>query len=343
MSCFFIAEAGVNHNGSLDLALKLIDAAAAAGADAVKFQTFRADDLVSPGTAKADYQKTQTGNGDQLSMIRSLELAENDYPVLVERCQIRGIEFMSTPFDNWAADMLFRLGMQRIKIPSGEVTNRPFLEYLAQTGLPIILSTGMATLSEIKRACDWLVKSRKAAGHNALPASFLTVLHCTSNYPAQPPDVNLSAMLTIQRELGVPVGYSDHTLGIEISLAAVGMGATVIEKHFTIDRSLPGPDHQASLDLEDLSRLVRGIRTIDQALGDGVKEPRPSELPVRDLVRRSAIAARRLDIGHHIIDDDLRYLRPGTGIGPEHYQELRGRTLARTIEAGQMLKWSDLA
>jgi N-acetylneuraminate synthase len=342
MSCFFIAEAGVNHNGSIELALQLVDAAAEAGADAVKFQTFRADHLVTPGTSKAEYQKTQTGDGDQYSMIRALELSEGDYTALAERCSLRSIEFMSTPFDSWAADLLIGLGMRRIKIPSGEITNRPFLEHLARTGLPLILSTGMASLAEVDSARGWLVQARRAAGHDADPASFLTVLHCTSNYPAEPADVNLSAMLTIQRELGVAVGYSDHTLGIEISLAAVGMGATVIEKHFTLDRSLPGPDHQASLDLVELAALARGIRKIDSARGDGIKQPRASELPVRELVRRSAFATRRLETGHPLTDTDIRYLRPGTGIGPENSEQLRGRTLSRAIDAGQMLAWSDL-
>ncbi|MEO5883000.1 MAG: N-acetylneuraminate synthase [Caldimonas sp.] len=342
MSCFFIAEAGVNHNGSLDLALKLVDAAADAGADAVKFQTFRADELVAPGTAKAEYQTATTGQGDQHSMIRALELRESDYEVLARRCAMRGIEFMSTPFDTWAADLLIRLGMKRIKIPSGEITNRPFLEHLAGTGLPLILSTGMATLAEVETAKSWLVEARNAAAHDADPAGVLTVLHCTSNYPARPEDVNLSAMLTMQRVLQLPVGYSDHTLGIEISLAAVALGATVIEKHFTLDRDLPGPDHQASLDLDALGALITGIRSISSAWGDGVKAPRPSELPVRALVRRSAFATRRLEVGDRIADADLRYLRPGTGIGPEHSHELRQRFLARAVEAGQMLSWSDL-
>jgi N,N'-diacetyllegionaminate synthase len=341
-SCFVIAEAGVNHNGSLDLALKLVDAAAHAGADAVKFQSFKADSLVMPGTAKAAYQKAQTGDGDQFSMIRALELPEAHHVALIERCKTRGIEFMSTPFDRESARFLIELGMKRVKIPSGELTNRPLLEFLATSGRPLILSTGMGTLAEVERAVGWLSQARAATGQSAAPADFLTVLHCTSNYPAEPVDVNLSAMVTLRDELKLPIGYSDHTLGIEISLAAVGMGASMIEKHFTLDRSLPGPDHQASLDVAQLQCLVTGIRNIGKAWGDGVKQPRPSELPVRELVRRSAFAARDLPSGHKLLAEDLRFVRPGIGIGPEHAYELNGRALQRAIKAGDMLAWSDL-
>jgi len=342
MSCFVIAEAGVNHNGSLDLAMRLVDAAAQAGADAVKFQTFKADSLVMPGTAKAAYQQAQTGDGDQFSMIRALELPEEHHVALIERCKTRGIEFMSTPFDRESARFLIELGMRRVKIPSGELTNRPFLEFLAASGKPLILSTGMGTLAEVQRAMCWLSQARAATGHSAAPAEFLTVLHCTSNYPAEPVDVNLSAMATLRDALNLPIGYSDHTLGIEISLAAVGMGATVIEKHFTLDRSLPGPDHQASLDVEQLRVLVTGIRNIGKAWGDGIKQPRASELPVRELVRRSAFAARDLSAGHALAESDLKFVRPGTGIGPEHATELNGRVLQRALKAGDMLAWSDL-
>jgi N,N'-diacetyllegionaminate synthase len=342
VSCFFIAEAGVNHNGSLDLALKLVDAAADAGADAVKFQTFRADDIVAPGTEKAAYQKTTTGDGDQHAMIRALELSEADHAAIVDRCRIRGIEFMSTPFDAWAADLLFRLGMQRVKIASGELTNRPFLERLARSGKPLILSTGMANLDEVRRAVDWLRDARRNALLPDASGEWLTILHCTSNYPALPQDVNLRAMSTLGT-LGFPVGYSDHTLGIEVSLAAVALGATVIEKHFTLDRNLPGPDHPASLDPTQLTALVSGIRAVADSLGDGVKSPRESELPVRALVRRSAFATRDLPAGAQLTEADLRYLRPGTGIGAEHAHELPGRTVARSVPAGRMLAWEDLA
>lgn len=338
MSCFIIAEAGVNHNGRLDLALQLIDAAAAAGADAVKFQSFQTDNIVVRGTAKAEYQKTHTGAGDQYDMIRALELDEADHEALARHCSERGIEFMSTPFDAWATDLLLRLGMQRIKVASGELTHRPFVEMLARRGLPLILSTGMASLAEVMATVQWLRDARPAEPL----VQWLTVLHCTSNYPAAPADVNLRAMLTLQSALGTPVGYSDHTLGIEISLAAVAMGATVIEKHFTLDRSLPGPDHQASLDPAQLQALVSGIRAVEAAMGDGVKEPAASELPVRALVRRSAIASRHLEAGAVLAEADLQFLRPGTGIGPEHARTLPGRHLARAVTAGSMLSWEDL-
>lgn len=342
MSCFFIAEAGVNHNGSLDLALQLVDAAADAGADAVKFQTFRADDIVAPGTEKAAYQKSTTGEGDQHAMIRALELSEADHGAIADRCRAKGIEFMSTPFDAWAADLLFRLGMHRVKIASGELTNRPFLERLAKSGKPLILSTGMADLEEVRRAVGWLREARRSASLPDAPGPWLTILHCTSNYPAAPQDVNLRAMSTLST-LGFPVGYSDHTLGIDVSLAAVALGATVVEKHFTLDRGLPGPDHPASLDPQQLAALVRGIRSVTSALGDGAKVPRETELPVRALVRRSAFAARDLAAGTVLSQADLRYLRPGTGIGAEHAHELPGRTLARAVAAGRMLAWEDLA
>ena len=338
MPCFIIAEAGVNHNGRLDLALQLIDAAAVAGADAVKFQTFQADNVVVRGTAKAQYQRTHTGAGDQYDMIRALELGEAEHEAMAQHCCERGIEFMSTPFDTWATDLLLALGMQRIKVASGELTNRPFIEMLAQRGKPLILSTGMATLAEVERSMRWLREARPGV----TDGDWLTVLHCTSNYPAAPADVNLRAMQTLGRVLGTPVGYSDHTLGIEVSLAAVALGATVIEKHFTLDRILAGPDHQASLDPVQLKALVAGVRAVESALGDGAKAPSASELPVRDLVRRSAFLSRALPAGAALCAEDLAFLRPGTGIGPEHVRELIGRHAARALEPGRMLAWEDL-
>jgi N-acetylneuraminate synthase len=339
MPCFIIAEAGVNHNGELPLALDLVDAAAEAGADAVKFQTFQAENVVQPGTEKAEYQKLHTGAGDQYDMIRRLQLDDHAHLAIARRCTERGIEFMSTPFDGWATDLLLGLGMRRIKVASGELTNRPFIEMLAGRGLPMIISTGMASLAEVEEAVRWIreVTSGAALGER------LTVLHCTSNYPASPVDVNLRAMVTLRHELGIPVGYSDHTLGTEISFAAVAMGASVIEKHFTLDRSLPGPDHQASLDPEQLRLLVKGIRNIESAFGDGIKRPTDSELPVRALVRRSAIARAAMPAGHALSAADLKFLRPGTGIGPENVPLLEGRRLSRPVAAGQLLAWEDLA
>lgn len=338
MACFIIAEAGVNHNGSPELALQLVDAAANAGADAVKFQTFRADQVVVRGAEKAEYQKTYTGEGDQYDMIRAFELDEIAHERIAERCAQRGIEFMSTPFDEWATDLLLRLGMRRIKIASGELTHRPFIEQLARRGLPLILSTGMASIEEVCRSVNWLRAHHVAKDQ----PDWLTVLHCTSNYPALPCDVNLRAMQSLAHELGVPVGYSDHTLGSEVSLAAVALGATVIEKHFTLDRSLPGPDHQASLNPAQLGELVRAIRAVELALGDGIKQPTASELPVRALVRRSAFTRRALPAQSPINADNVCFLRPGGGIGPEHWEELQVRQTAVDLPEGHCLTWQDL-
>jgi N,N'-diacetyllegionaminate synthase len=338
MSCFVIAEAGVNHNGSLEMALKLVDVAADAGADAVKFQSFRAASLVKKGTAKASYQEAATGDGDQHDMIAALELDETQHESIRERCAARGIEFMSTPFDEWALDLLLKLGVKRMKVPSGELTNRPFVEAVARCGIPVILSTGMATLPEVQRTADWL----RAVRPDTDARQWLTILQCTSNYPASPADVNLRAMQTLQRSLDLPVGYSDHTLGTDIAVAAVALGATVIEKHFTLDTSLPGPDHKASLPPEQLAAMVRGIRAVEAALGDGVKQPAASEWPIRQLVRRSAFLRHEVPAGHTLAAHDLTFLRPGDGIGPEHAHELAGRRTTRGLTAGHRLDWKDL-
>lgn len=338
-SVFVIAEAGVNHNGSLEMALQLVDQAAAAGADAIKFQTFKADNVVVKGTEKAEYQKQFTSASDQHEMIRTLELDEEAHSAIAKRCQEKDIEFMSTPFDDWGVELLLRLGMKRIKIASGELTNRPFIEMVARTGAPLILSTGMSTLAEVKRSVEWIQAQRRNEEHK----NWLTILHCTSNYPTDPADVNLRAMRTLAHETQFPVGYSDHTLGIEISLAAVAMGATIIEKHFTLDRSLHGPDHQASLSPNDLKAMVRGIRNIERAFGSGEKKPADSEYPVRLLVRRSAFARFNLKAGEALSSKNIVFLRPGTGIGPEHWNELQGRSIQRGIRQGDLLRWDDLA
>jgi N,N'-diacetyllegionaminate synthase len=271
MKTFIIAEAGVNHNGSDELALQLVDAAARCGADAVKFQTFSADKLVRPGAEKAEYQKRETGDGDQHAMLKALEMSDPLHINLVNRCKSLGLEFMSTPFDEDAVDFLLNLGMKRIKVPSGEITNEPFLRFLAAKGVPLIVSTGMATMDEIKRAVEVITAARQDAGHTAPLPDCLTILHCTSNYPAKCSDVNLRAMQTIADETGVLVGYSDHTLGLAVSTAAVALGAKVIEKHFTLDRDLPGPDHKASLTPDELAQLVRQIRDVETALGSPIK------------------------------------------------------------------------
>lgn len=337
--CYVIAEAGVNHNGSIDLALQLIDAAAEAGADAVKFQTFRAETLVGPGVGKASYQERTTGSGDQRAMLRALELAYDDHVVLYDRCAACGIEFLSTPFDGEALEFLVNLGMRRIKIASGDLTNRPLIELAASKGLPIILSTGMSELSEVAEAIHWIRRARPSSEQT----DDIVLLHCTSNYPTALADVNLLAMSTMQRAFGLPVGYSDHTEGREVAPLAVALGATVIEKHFTLDRSLPGPDHMASLEVPELREMIKAIRAASIALGDGAKMPRPVEIAVRDLVRRSVAARHDLPAGHVLRIADLTCMRPGTGIPPKRLDSLVGRALRRAISAGELITERDLA
>ena len=320
---FVIAEAGVNHNGALDRALALIDTAADAGADAVKFQTFKASEIVAPGTATAAYQQRNTGEGDQFDMLRRLELSLADWQALAAHCNGRGIEFMSTPFCADALTMLLGLGMRRVKVPSGEVTNLPLLAAIGATQKPVVLSTGMATMAETAEAVAIL----RDAG-----TTDLVVLHCTSEYPAPIAEINLRAMATMHAALGVPVGYSDHTQGIHVPVAAVAMGATVIEKHFTLDRTLPGPDHKASLEPDELARMIREIRDIGQALGNGEKMPSPTERETAQLVRRSWHAARPITAGAVIGPEDVALRRPAAGLPPK--QSPIGRQATRTIPAG---------
>lgn len=324
--CFVIAEVGVNHNGELDRALRLIDHAAAAGADAVKFQTFKAERLVSVNAPKAAYQRDATDPGQsQLEMLRALELRESDYGRLIERCRERGILFLSTPFEEDSASFLDGLGVGLFKLPSGEVTNLPFLRKVAAFGRPVILSTGMSTLAEVAEA---------VAVFDTCP---LALLHCVSNYPAAPEDSNLRAMDTMTRAFGLPVGWSDHTLGIEVSLAAVALGATIVEKHFTEDCSLPGPDHRASLEPAGLKALVTGIRAVEAALGHGRKAPAPSEAGTAQVARKSLFARHDLPAGHVLDADDLVALRPGDGIPPGRADILIGRRLVRAVAAGSKL------
>jgi len=340
---FIIAEAGVNHNGNPDLAMQLVDAAADSGADAVKFQTFTADRLVRRGADKAEYQKRTTGEGDQYDMLKALEMSYDLHARLVEHCARRNIEFMSTAFDEEALDMLLALGIRRIKVPSGELTNSPFVAAMAAKGLPMIVSTGMATLEEVQSAVAVISQARRTAGHAAPMAEAVTILHCTSNYPADPSEANLNAMLTLGRETALPYGYSDHTLGTAVSAAAVAMGATVIEKHFTLDKTMPGPDHSASLEFHELAEMIASIRTIEAAMGDGVKAPTTSELAVRSLVRRSVTATRAIASGTPLTRDDVTLMRPGTGIPPAHLDRVYGRIATRDIAEGEMLDWADLA
>lgn len=343
MSVFIIAEAGVNHNGDAERALAMVDAAKAAGADAVKFQTFSADKLAAPGAEKADYQKRETGEGGQHEMLKALEMSEDLHHRLIARCREVGVEFMSTPFDEEAADFLVGAGMARIKVPSGEIVNHPFLRHLAALGRPMIVSTGMATMEEITEAVAVIAATRAEHGFSEPMAEAVSILHCTSNYPAAPSDVNLRAMRTIGEVTGLPVGYSDHTLGLAVSTAAVGLGAAVIEKHFTLDPTLPGPDHRASLTVQQLTDLVGQIRDVEAALGSAVKAPTEAELPVRAVARRSVMARTALPAGHVLSAADLILLRPASGIAPKYFDELPGRALKSAVAAGEPLTWEHLA
>jgi len=305
---FIIAEAGVNHNGSLELAKKMIDAAVAAGVDAVKFQTFKAEKVVSRYAPKAEYQKkTATADESQLEMVKKLELDAAAHKTLIDYCKNKNIQFLSTPFDLESIDLLSELRLDIFKIPSGEITNPPYLRKIGALKKETILSTGMADLGEIEDALDALT----AAGTKLKD---ITVLHCNTAYPTPMHDVNLKAMQTIAIAFGVRVGYSDHTLGIEIPIAAVAMGATVIEKHFTLDKNMEGPDHRASLEPDELKAMVRAIRNIEKALGNGIKKPSPSELKNILIARKSIVAARNIRKGELFTEENLTVKRPGTGI-----------------------------
>ena len=333
-----IAEAGVNHNGSLEKALSLIDCAAEAGVDFVKFQTFKAENIVNKEAQKADYQiKNTTSKAQtQFEMLKKLEMGNEWYPVLMKRCEEKGVRFLSTGFDVESIDFLDALEVPFYKIPSGEITNKPYLQHIARKGMDIILSTGMAHLQEVKDAVE--VIEKEGVNRNQI-----TVLHCNTEYPTPMEDVNLLAMKHIAQELGVKVGYSDHTLGIEVPIAAVALGACVIEKHFTLDRNLPGPDHAASLEPEELKAMVQGIRNIEKAIGGtGVKEPSKSEQKNMAVARKSLHAARSLQRGCVIKQEDLIALRPGTGISPMEIDRIIGRVLVNDVEKQTLLKESDL-
>ena len=326
---FIIAEAGVNHNGSIALAKQLIDVAAEAGADAVKFQTFIAEEVVSTNAPKAEYQKNTTDASEsQLDMIKKLELSKEDHQELMDYAKHKNIMFLSTPFDNRSVDLLVELGVPLIKISSGEITNHPFLKYIAKNGLPIILSTGMSTLEEVAEAVSVI----KDAG-----CKDLTLLHCTSNYPARVEDCNLLAMKTMADAFDFPVGYSDHTPGIYVPLAAAAMGACVIEKHFTLDKNLPGPDHRASLEPIELEEMVRGIRLVEKARGSSVKAPVESEFEVRDVARKSIVAKVDIPVDTVIIGDMLAFKRPGTGIYPKYFLNVIGCTTLVNIKKDEII------
>jgi N-acetylneuraminate synthase len=350
----FIAEAGVNHNGSIDLACQLVEVAANAGADVVKFQSFKASQLATAQAAKATYQVANTQEaGSQLDMLRRLELSDHDHQVLLEHCRACGIRFMSTAFDVESLRMLGTLGMPAIKIPSGDITCAPLLLQAARLRQPLIVSSGMSTLSDIEQALGVIAFGlttdaeptcsgnfdaafASSAGLEAL-RRHVTLLHCVTQYPAPPSAVNLRAMHTMAAAFGLPVGYSDHTAGIEVSIAAVACGATVIEKHFTLDRTLPGPDHAASLEPDELKALVSAIRNVEVALGSPVKCPAPEEVPNRQVARRSLVAARPIRTGEPIRLDDLTWKRPGTGVSPMALWDVVGRPASRDYDVDELI------
>ncbi len=326
---FIIAEAGVNHNGDLDLALKLVDIAADVGADAVKFQTFKAETLVRKNARKADYQQKTTGNDEsQFAMIQRLELDLEAHQRLNQHCKKRGITFLSSAFDLPSIDLLVQMGIKIFKIPSGEITNLPYLRKIGGLGKQVVLSTGMSDMDEIGAALEILTRA-------GTPRQQICVLHCNTEYPTPMADVNLRAMQTIAHKHRVRIGYSDHTTGIEIPIAAVALGAELIEKHFTLDRNLPGPDHQASLEPAELSAMVTAIRNIELALGEGNKTPSRSELKNREVARRSIVAATAIRQGECFSAENLTVKRPATGLSPMEWDRLLGRTAQRDYAADE--------
>lgn len=325
-----IAEAGVNHNGSLELAKKLAFAAKECGADIVKFQTARLSSLVSKKAEMAAYQKTNVGQEmSQKEMLKGLLLSFDEFVELAKYCRDIGITFLSTPFDIESVDFLDALGCDMWKVPSGEITNLPYLEHIAKTHKKIILSTGMATMEEIKNALSVFEKEG---------IKDITILHCTTQYPTPFDEVNLNAMLTIRREFGYPIGYSDHTQGSCVPVAAVAMGATVIEKHFTLDKKMKGPDHKASLEPKELAEMIASIRNIEKALGSGLKEPAPSEISNMSVARKSIVAGRSIMRGEVLTEENLTTKRPGTGVSPMRWYEVIGTRAVRDFSEDELIE-----
>lgn len=328
---FIIAEAGVNHNGSLETAKRLVDVAKQAGVDAVKFQTFKAKNLVSKAAQKADYQKKNTGNSDdkQIDMLKKLELSFDDFRELKNYCDKVGVIFMSTPFDFDSLDFLNTIEMPNYKIPSGEITNLPYLIRIAKAGREVILSTGMCDMEEIEQAVDALQK---------YGASKISLLHCTTEYPAPFEEVNLNAMLTLKEKFGLETGYSDHTRGIEIPVAAVALGAKIIEKHFTLDKNMEGPDHKASLNPQELSEMVSAIRNVEKSLGTGEKKPTKSELKNRTVARKSIVALRDIKKGENFTEENITVKRPGNGISPMKWFDVLGKTAVQDFDEDELIE-----
>ena len=330
-SVTIIAEAGVNHNGSIDAAKKMIDVAMETGADLIKFQTFKAETLVTRSAEKADYQKASTRSDEsQFEMIKKLELDRAAHEKLIAYCARKGIRFLSTAFDHDSIDLLSELNIPFYKIPSGEITNLPYLRHVGRMGKPIVMSTGMATLEEVRAAMNVLLEA-------GVKKDELTILQCNTEYPTPIADVNLQAMLTIRDELGVKVGYSDHTLGIEVPVAAVALGARVIEKHFTLDRTLPGPDHAASLEPNELKVMVAAIRNIEKAMGDGVKKPSASEIKNISIARKSIVAKEPIEKGKRFSENNLTVKRPGTGISPMKWDKVLGKKSKQNFNSDDLI------
>ena len=330
--CLVIAEAGVNHNGDLVLARALIDAAADAGADLVKFQTYSAEALATAQANMAQYQTVNSGSATtQLEMLRQLELRHEDHEPLIAHCNTRGVGFFSTAFDIGGLDLLHRLGAKRYKVPSGEITNLPYLRHMASFHMPVILSTGMCNLGEIEEAID----AMETAG---LPRDLITVLHCNTEYPTPLRDVNLNAMISIKTAFGVAVGYSDHTLGIEVPIAAVALGATVIEKHLTLSRDMPGPDHKASLEPTEFAAMVRSVRNIELAMGSGIKRPSESERKNIPIARKSLVAIAPIRAGEPFSNLNIGAKRPGTGLSPMLWDEVVGRPARRDFAVDDLIE-----
>lgn len=329
---FIIAEAGVNHNGDIGVAAKMIDAAVAAGADAIKFQTFRAESLASSLAPKAEYQTRAIGEGtSQLEMLKALELSADGHRKLFRHCQQKEIMFLSSPFDLGSIDLLDGIGLEMFKIPSGEITDLPYLRKIGRLRKKIILSSGMSDMEEIGNALRVLVEA-------GTPKDNITVLQCNSEYPTPVEDANLLAMLAIRDAFQVDVGYSDHTLGIEVAVAAAALGASVIEKHFTLDRTMAGPDHQASLEPEQLGAMIAAVRNVEKALGDGIKVPRPSELKNRAAARKSIVAARAISKGETFTEQCLSMKRPGTGVSPMEIDRAIGKKAKRDFGEGEPIE-----
>lgn len=325
---FIIAEAGVNHNGDINTAKKLIDAACEVGADAVKFQTFKAENLVVKNAPKAEYQKETTGSGSQFEMLKKLELSFEDHVNLKEYCDRRKIVFLSTPFDFESVDLLEKVGVQYYKVSSGDLTNIPLLEYIAKLQKPMIVSSGMANLGEIEMAVKAI---------NKYMDKDLYLLHCTSNYPTSYEDVNLNAIVTLKNAFKLPVGYSDHTIGIEIPIAAAALGAKIIEKHFTLDRHMKGPDHRASLEPDELERMIDSIRNVERAFGDGIKRCNVSEENTKKVARKSIVARTNLKKGQKISFDNIDFKRPEIGLKPVYTNVIIGKKLTRDLDKDELI------